>query len=218
MDVLAIFQWFEAHLNYGTIMLLMAVESSFVPFPSEVVVAPASYFAMQGADLNVVLVVLVATVGAMIGATINYFIALWVGRPIIYKFANSRLGHILLIDEKKVRKAESYFDRHGAVSTFLGRLIPAVRQLISIPAGLARMNYAKFALYTALGAGIWNCVLAALGYWLSTFVPQDELMEQIEHYNRYLSWAGYALAAVIVLFILYQVVKKKPAVEEEQSV
>lgn len=198
-------------------MLLMAIESSFVPFPSEVVVAPASYFAMQGAGLNVALVVIFATIGALIGATINYFLALWVGRPIIYKFANSRLGHILLIDEKKVCKAETYFDKHGAISTFLGRLIPAVRQLISIPAGLARMNFAKFALYTALGAGIWNCVLAALGYWLSTFVPQDELMEQIEHYNHYLSWAGYALAAVIVIFIVYQVIKKKPAVEAEQS-
>lgn len=209
MNVLAIFQWFQAHLNYGTIMLLMAVESSFVPFPSEVVVPPAAYFAMHSAELDICLVVVCATLGALIGATINYFLALWVGRPIIYKFANSRIGHICLIDEPKVVKAEEYFDKHGAVSTFLGRLIPAVRQLISIPAGLARMNYAKFALYTALGAGVWNCVLAALGYWLSTFVPQDQLMEQIEHYNKYLSWCGYALLALIVLFIVYQATKKK---------
>ena len=154
--------------------------------------------------------VLSATLGALIGATINYFLALWIGRPLVYKFANSRIGHICLIDEAKVLKAEKYFDDHGAVSTFLGRLVPAVRQLISIPAGLARMNFGTFVLFTTLGAGIWNCVLAFLGYWLSTFVPQDELMNQIEHYNQYLTWAGYALGILIIAFLAYQGLKKNP--------
>lgn len=210
MDVLTIFQWFQENLNYGTITLLMAIESSFIPFPSEVVVPPAAYFAMERADLNIYLVGVFATLGALIGAAINYFLALWIGRPLVYAFANSRFGHICLIDEAKVMKAEVYFDKHGAISTFLGRLVPAVRQLISIPAGLARMNFGTFALFTTLGAGMWNAVLAFMGYWLHTFVPQVELMTQIEHYNQYLTWAGYALGVLIVLFLAYQGLKKTP--------
>lgn len=202
---LQIYQWFQAHLNYWTITLLMTIESSFIPFPSEIIVPPAAYFAMQeGSNLNIYLVVLFATIGALFGAMINYYVALWVGRPIIYKFANSRLGHMCLIDANKVETAEKYFDKHGAISTFLGRLIPAVRQLISIPAGLSRMNFSTFALFTSLGAGIWNIVLATLGYLLSLTVPQDQLLEKIEYYNGYLSIAGYILLAFIVLFILYK--------------
>lgn len=210
MNVLAIYQWFQANLNYWTIMLLMTIESSFIPFPSEVVVPPAAYFAMHNDQLNIFLIVLFATLGALIGALINYYLALWVGRPIIYKFANSRIGHICLLNEDKVAKAEQYFEKHGAISTFIGRLIPAVRQLISIPAGLSRMHLGKFILYTSLGAGAWNIVLALLGYWLSLFVPEDHLMQEIEHYNSYLSFAGYVLGAIIVAFIIYNIFKKKP--------
>lgn len=208
---LQIYQWFQANLNYWTITLLMTIESSFIPFPSEIVVPPAAYFAMQeGSNLNIFLVILFATIGAFLGATINYYISLWVGRPIVYKFANSRFGHMCLINAEKVEKAEQYFDKHGAISTFLGRLIPAVRQLISIPAGLARMKFTTFALFTTLGAGVWNLILALLGYMLSLSVPQDELLEQIEYYNNYLSIAGYILFAFIILFIAYQGFKKKP--------
>ena len=160
-------------------------------------------------QFNIYLVVVFATIGALIGASINYALAYWIGRPIVYRFANSRIGHMCLIDQAKVEKAEAYFDHHGAFSTFIGRLIPAVRQLISIPAGLARMHFGKFILYTSLGAMLWNIVLAMLGYWLSLFVAQDELMNQIEHYNHYLSIAGYCIAAAIVLFIVYQGIKKK---------
>ncbi len=208
---LQIYQWFQANLNYWTITLLMTIESSFIPFPSEIVVPPAAYFAMQeGSNLNIFLVILFATIGAFLGATINYYLSLWVGRPIVYKFANSRFGHMCLIDAEKVEKAEQYFDKHGAISTFFGRLIPAVRQLISIPAGLARMKFTTFALFTTLGAGVWNLILALLGYMLSLSVPQDELLEQIEYYNNYLSIAGYILFAFIILFIAYQGLKKKP--------
>lgn len=207
---LQIYQWFQAHLNYWTITLLMTIESSFIPFPSEIVVPPAAYFAMQeGSELNIFLVVFFATLGALLGAFINYSLALWVGRPIVYKFANSRLGHMCLIDAAKVEKAEEYFEKHGAISTFIGRLIPAVRQLISIPAGLARMNLPKFALFTSLGAGLWNIVLATLGYLLSLSVPQDQLLEKIEYYNHYLSIGGYLLLGFVVLFILYKGFSKK---------
>ena len=209
MDILTVFQWFQANLNYGTITLLMAIESSFIPFPSEVVVPPAAYFAMENPDLNIYLVWLFATLGALIGASVNYLLALWIGRPLVYAFANSRFGHVCLIDAAKVEKAEAYFDKHGAVSTFLGRLVPAVRQLISIPAGLSRMNFGTLAIFTVLGAGVWNVVLVLMGYWLHTFVPQDELMTQIEHYNHYLTWAGYAVGLLVVSFLAYQGVKKK---------
>ena len=182
----------------------MAIESSFIPFPSEVVIPPAAYFAMRNGDMNILLIVLVATIGAFIGAAINYVLALLVGRPIVYRFANSRLGHMCLIDAAKVENAEAYFDKHGSISTFLGRLIPAIRQLISIPAGLARMNFFKFSLFTVLGAGIWNSVLAYLGYWLSTKFPEEQLLLQLEHYNRYLTWGGYGLALLIVCYIVYQ--------------
>ena len=136
MESIAFIQWCIDHLNYWTITLLMAIESSFIPFPSEVVVPPAAYDAAATGRMNIILIIVFATIGANIGALINYYLAKWVGRPIVYKFANSRFGHMCLIDAEKVEKAEKYFDEHGAVSTFVGRLIPAVRQLISIPAGL----------------------------------------------------------------------------------
>lgn len=210
-DIDTIYNWYKEHLTYGTILLLMAIESSFIPFPSEIVIPPAAYFAICNGDMNIIMIVVVATVGALIGAVINYVLSLLIGRPMVYKFANSRIGHMCLIDAEKVQKAETYFDRHGAISTFLGRLIPAIRQLISIPAGLSRMNFGTFALFTTLGAGLWNVVLAGLGYWLSLHFPEEELIKQLEHYNRYLSWAGYALAIFIVLFLAYQAIRKKPA-------
>ena len=210
-DAKTIFEWYKDHMSYSIILLLMAIESSFIPFPSEVVVPPAAYFALRNGDLNVFAIVLVATVGAWIGAAVNYLLSMWLGRPIVYGFADSRLGHICLIDRDKVQRAEDYFDRHGAISTFLGRLIPAIRQLISIPAGLARMNFAKFSLFTVLGAGIWNAVLAALGWWLSTKYPQEQLFEAIERNNHYLTLAGGGLLVLIVLYLAYQAFKKKPS-------
>lgn len=209
LDVQTIFKWYSENLNYGTVTLLMAIESSFIPFPSEIVVPPAAYFAQHNDALSVPLIVAFATLGALIGAVINYVLAMLIGRPLVYKFANSRIGNICLINEEKVVTAEKFFEKHGAASTFFGRLVPAVRQLISIPAGLARMNFAKFAVFTALGAGIWNSVLAGLGYWLSTQVSPENLYNEIEHYNHYLNAFGYGLGIVIVAFIAYQFLKKK---------
>lgn len=201
--------WYKEHLNYWTVMMLMAIESSFIPFPSEIVIPPAAYFSMHNGNLSIYLIVLFATLGAIVGALVNYFLAKIIGRPLIHALAESRFGHICMLSSEKVTKAEEYFEKHGAISTFLGRLIPAVRQLISIPAGLARMSLVKFCVFTALGAGIWNVVLALLGYWLSLFVPEAELFDQIEHYNKYLTYAGYALAGFILIYIMYHIFKKK---------
>ena len=207
MESVEIIQWCIDHLNYATITLLMAIESSFIPFPSEVVIPPAAWKAAHNESLNIYLVVLFATIGANIGALINYYLARWFGRPLIYAFANSRWGHMCLIDEAKVQHAESYFERHGAISTFVGRLIPAVRQLISIPAGLARMKVSTFLLFTTLGAGIWNSILAILGYYLST-VPgietEEQLMTQVSKYSHEIGYAIIAVVAAIILFLIYK--------------
>ena len=201
------FQWFVENANYLFGFIFMTIESSFIPFPSEVVVPPAAYLACTGSDMNFGLVIVFATLGALTGAFINYYLALWIGRPIVYRFANSRFGHACLIDQAKVEKAEAYFDKKGAISTFVGRLIPAVRQLISIPAGLARMNIGVFALFTALGAGIWNIILAGLGYLLSLHVSREELFDAVEKYNSYLTYAGYAIGVFCVAYILWNAFK-----------
>lgn len=212
-DASQFFQWFVDNANYLFVFLFMVIESSFVPFPSEVVVPPAAYLACThtgaGADMNVFVVVLLATLGALVGSYINYFLALWIGRPVVYRFADTRVAHALLINRDKVVHAEQYFDKHGAVSTFIGRLIPAVRQLISIPAGIARMNIWVFSLFTFLGALLWNGVLGALGYWLSLHVSPDQLFDKVEEYNKYLSWGGLGLAVVCVLFIAWNAFKPK---------
>lgn len=203
------FDWFVNNASYLFVFIFMVIESSFIPFPSEVVVPPAAYLAMQRGDMNIFAVVAVATAGALVGALINYVLSLLIGRPIVYAFANSRLGHACLIDQAKVEKAEKYFDKHGAASTFIGRLIPAVRQLISIPAGIARMNIWVFCLYTALGALVWNAILAGLGWWLSMHVSLDELYAAVEKYNSYLSLGGLILLLASVAYILYNAFKKK---------
>lgn len=212
-DASEFFSWFVENANYWFVFIFMVIESSFIPFPSEVVVPPAAYLASSnagaGSGMNIYGVVAMATLGALVGSYINYYLALWIGRPVVYRFANSRLGHACLLDTSKVDKAEAYFDKHGAASTFIGRLIPAVRQLISIPAGIARMNIVKFTVFTALGAGLWNTILAALGYWLSRTVEVNQLFQKVEEYNQYLTWIGYGLAVIVVLYILWNAFKPK---------
>ena len=209
MESLGFIEWCLENLNYWTITLLMAIESSFIPFPSEIVVPPAAYKAAATGELNIWFVLFFSTLGALIGAFTNYFLAVWLGRPIVYKFANSRIGHMCLLDEQKIVKAEDYFVRHGAVATLVGRLVPAVRQLISIPAGLARMNIAKFALYTTLGAGAWNAVLAALGYFLESAVPEDQLIATVTKYSHEIGYAILVVVAIAVAIVVYKGVKKK---------
>lgn len=207
MESIPFIAWCLEHLNYWVITLLMAIESSFIPFPSEVVVPPAAYKAATTGELNIFLVVLFSTLGACIGAAINYYLALYLGRPLIYRFAESRIGHMCLLDSTKVENAERYFDKHGAVGTFFGRLVPAVRQLISIPAGLARMNIARFFLYTTLGAGIWNCILAAMGWYIGRNYS-GQLEEKVAEYSGELKIVMLVLGAAVVLYLAYKGLKK----------
>ncbi|MDR0796319.1 MAG: DedA family protein [Tannerella sp.] len=187
------------HMNYGTVALLMTVESScFVPFPSEIVVPPAAYKASQeDSNMNIIWVVVFATIGALAGALINYYFALWVGRPIVYKFAGSRLGRMCLLSPKKIQRAENYFIKHGNSTTFICRLIPGIRQVISVPAGFAKMSILPFILYTTLGAGIWNIILAVLGYLAH---GQADLIHQ---YSKEISYIMLILGVFFVLYLLY---------------
>lgn len=208
MESVAFIQWCLANLNYWTITLLMTIESSFIPFPSEVVVPPAAFHAAETGDMNIFLVVLFATIGANLGAVINYFLAYYLGRPLVYRFANSRLGHLCLIDAAKVERAERYFDEHGAVSTFVGRLVPAVRQLISIPAGLARMKLTTFLFYTTLGAGVWNSLLATAGWYLQKHVSEEELMGHVMRYSTELKFVFIGLGICVVAYLIYKGMQK----------
>ena len=187
------------NLNYGTVFFLMMLESTVIPVPSELVVSPAAYHA-AGGNLNIWLVILFSTLGADLGATINYVVAYFVGRPVVYKFANSKLGHLCLLNQQKVEKSEKYFYDHGMVATITGRLIPGIRHLISIPAGLAKMPYMRFLLYTTLGAGVWNCILAALGWYLHAIVPESQLNDKIMEYGDYIKWTIIALVLVAVAY------------------
>ncbi len=199
-----IIDWYNAHLSYGTVALLMTVESSFIPFPSELVVPPAAYKALQpDSGLNIGLIVVAATIGAMIGAFINYYLAKFLGRPLIVKFVDSRMGHFFLLDSQKVEKAEQFFRDHGAVSTLVGRFIPVIRQLISIPAGLAEMKLAPFAIFTAIGAVIWNIILAVLGY-----VAHGQ-KDMIQQYSHELSLGLVVLGVLFVGYMVWQAVKPK---------
>ncbi len=197
--------WYDANMNYTNITILMTIESSFIPFPSEIVIPPAAYVASKPeSDLNIFLVVLFGTLGAIIGALINYYLALWLGRPIIYKFADSKLGHLCLLSSDKIKKAEDYFNDHGKVSTFIGRLVPGIRQLISIPAGLAKMNMGSFILYTTLGAGIWNTILAFIGYLAH---GQADLINKYSHELSVIVLGLVGLGAI--WFIAKALIKRK---------
>ena len=192
-----------SNLNYYTVFLLMLMESTVLPVPSELVVAPAAFNAAEG-DYSFWLIILLATLGADCGATINYLAGYYLGRPIIYAFANSRWGKMCLLNQQKVEQAEKYFDNHGAVATITGRLVPGIRHLISIPAGLAKMNYWRFLLFTTIGAGAWNIILGAMGWYMHSFVTRSELNDKIEEYAEYIK---FIILGLVVLAILYFCVK-----------
>ena len=189
-----LFQGALDNLNYFWVTFFMMIESSFIPFPSEIVVIPAAFMAAEG-TMSLPLVILFATVGGLLGATINYVLSYTLGRKIIYAFADSKLGHLCLLDSDKVAYDEEYFSKRGVLATLIGRLIPAVRQLISIPAGLSKINIGKFAFFTFLGAGAWNIILACIGYGFHGVMNKEELIEKVQQYSHEF------LLVIIVLFV-----------------
>lgn len=199
-----IFSFLLDQLNYLNVFLLMTIESTFIPFPSEVVLPPAAYHAHATGDQNVFLLIIVATLGADMGATINYVLSMYLGRPLVYAFANSKWGHRCMLNAEKVERSEKYFDEHGVFATLTGRLVPVVRQLISVPAGLARMNFLKFIIFTTIGAGAWNCVLAAIGWYLQTIVPEDQLLEKVNEYSHIISGGIVAILIAAIAYFLYK--------------
>lgn len=187
--VQSVVTWYMSHVNYATITLLMTIESSFIPFPSEVVIPPAAFRAQQG-DLNIYLVVLFGTLGSMLGALFNYYFSLLLGRKVIYYLADTKLAHLLMINRTKIEQSEAYFVKYGNVSTLIGRLVPAIRQLISIPAGLAKMPMGSFLLYTFIGSVAWNIVLAVLGY----IVGENQSL-----FTLYYKEISYGVVALVIL-------------------
>lgn len=197
-----------SNFGYNTVFWGMLLESTVIPVPSEIFVPPAAYQAAAGI-LNIWMVILIATVGADCGAVINYAAAYYLGRPIIYRFANSRWGRLCLLDQSKIEKAEKYFDDHGAVATLTGRLVPVIRQLISVPAGLAKMNFWHFLLYTTIGAGVWNSILAAIGYYLHSVVPYEQLDDKVKEYSHQISYGILLILAIVIACIVIKKTMKK---------
>ena len=181
-------------MGYVGIFLLMFLESTFFPFPSEIIMIPAGYLAYQG-EMNLYMVILVGILGSVAGALLNYYLAMHLGRKIILKY-----GKYFFIKEETLDKLDTFFAKHGEISTFTGRLIPGIRQLISLPAGLARMNMAKFSFYTAIGAGIWVVVLVAVGYVVGS---NQELI------SEYMKSATLIALVSVVLIILFYVVRNR---------
>ncbi len=181
-------------MGYCGIVGLMFLESSFFPFPSEVVMPPAGYLAHQG-QMSLPLVLLSGMAGSLLGALFNYWLSLRYGRPFFIKY-----GKYFGVTEEVLDKADTFFARHGHISTFVGRLIPVIRQYISLPAGIARMNLARFCLYTSLGAGIWIVILTFLGYWLGT---NKSLID------RYLSEISVALAIGCALLVVVYILRQR---------
>ena len=194
--------WYMEHITYWTIFLLMAVESTFIPFPSELVIPPAAYKAANG-DMNIFLIVFAGSMGAIAGSLINYYLAKWLGRTLLFKFVNTRLAHLMMIDQAGIEKSEKYFLEHGKTSTLIGRLIPGIRHLISIPAGLSNMKIRDFILFTAIGATAWNCILALLGYFFSS---QKDVFEK---YYKELIFVIVMMGGLYVLYLIYKGITSK---------
>ena len=208
VPLLAFYQSLLDELNYFSLTVLMALESSIFPVPSELVVPPAAYMAAEG-RMTMAGVLFFSTLGCMIGASANYLFSYVLGRPVIYAFANSRVGHILLLSEDKLSRAEHYFNRRGEMATLVGRLLPVIRHLISIPAGVSRMHYGRFLLYTALGSAIWNGILAALGWYFQRVVPYDQLQDKVHEYERPILWGIVSVVAALILYFVMRHIKSR---------
>ncbi len=199
---------FFSSMGYPGIVFLMAIESSFIPFPSEVVIPPAAYLAQKG-EMDLFMVVISGIAGSLVGAVVNYVLARTLGRAAIYSLAEKRFARFLLITPEKVMKSEEYFIKYGNISTFIGRLIVGIRQLISIPAGLARMKMGNFLFYTTLGSSIWVVILALLGYY---FGEKQEVLERYYKEIAIFTSALFATAAAIYFYVKF---RRKTASEKK---
>lgn len=209
----SIFEWYFAHLDYFTIALLMAIESTFIPLPSEVVIPPAALLAVQG-SMNIYLIILYSSIGCVFGALINYTLSFYLGRKVIYGLADSKFARIFFVNKEKVEKAEQYFLDNGNTSTFLGRLVPGVRHLISIPAGLAKMNLKKFIFYTFTGSLIWNAILTILSYYIAISLNiknQKDLINKVTENSHTIGYGMLGLALIYICFLVWKKYKKKKA-------
>jgi len=198
----SLLDWYIQNMTYLTITILMAIESTFIPLPSELVLPPAAWKASQG-DLNLFLIILFASIGCVLGATFNYVLSRTLGRTIIYGLADSKAAKFFFINREKLQKAENYFVENGNTSTFVGRLVPGIRHLISIPAGLAKMDFKKFLFYTFTGSFIWNAILSLLGYYFGK--NQEVLME---HFDQ-LKWVALGIGILFVLYLVFVKKRKK---------
>ena len=192
-------------LGYWGVAVLMAIESSFIPMPSEIIVPPAAYLASQG-EMNIFLIVIFGVIGSILGAIFNYFLAYYLGRPLVYKLAGHRLAKFLFITPEKVARAEDYFLKNAVAATFIGRLIPVIRQLVSLPAGFSKMPFSKFIFFTTLGSFIWVSILAALGY----FIGANQ--ELLNLYYQEIKWGLLFLLGLWLLRRIFKAVNKKNAV------
>jgi len=194
--------WYMEHVTYWTITLMMAIESTFIPLPSEIVIPPAAYKAANG-ELNIFLVIFFGTLGALIGALFNYYFAKFLGKRLLMQFAKTRIARMMMVNTETIEKSERYFVKHGKISTLIGRLVPGIRHLISLPAGLANMNLKDFILYTVIGAMSWNIILAMMGYF---FYTQEELLKK---YFGHITIGLLLLGAGYASYLVYKAIKNK---------
>lgn len=192
-------------MGYFGVAFLMAIESSFIPMPSEIIVPPAAYLASQG-TMNIYLVIVAGVLGSILGAIFNYYLAYYLGRPLVYKLSGHRLAKFFLISPDKVERAEKYFLDNSVTATFVGRLIPVIRQLVSLPAGFSKMPFDRFIFYTSSGSFIWVAILAALGYFIGA--NQDKL----SLYYSELKWGAIILVFIWLAVKIFKSIKKKNSV------
>jgi len=202
------------------ILIFMAIESSFIPFPSEVVMIPAGFLACKYAlptgnhAVDLLIILLTGTVGALIGAYVNYGLSVWLGRPFLHKY-----GKYVMLSEASLDRAEEIFNKYGDIVTFVCRLLPAIRQLISIPAGLSRMDLKRFTAFTAAGAGVWNAILTGIGYYFGRRVGDMTYLEMIERGKKMISehyiWIIIGLVAAVALYVFVHKLIMKPAAKPD---
>lgn len=200
--LLAVINWVltvTQGLGYAGITILMTIESSVLPLPSELVIPPAAWLASEG-QLNVFLIIGFGALGSVLGASINYLISMWLGRLVIYELSDHRIAHFVHIDRQKVERAEKFFLKDANYSTFIGRLIPVIRHLISIPAGFSQMPFSRFVIFTALGSTLWISILAALGY----FAGANQVL--LQKYYQEITWV---LAIIGIIWIYLTFIRKR---------